>query len=429
MRPFLCCLAVGLAGAASAGAQTMNVTVTGGKDDQTNVIVRVPVAIPMFGFGGPVKPETPVLVKPAEGDPLPGQIARMGLGYTGAPVFPIGKNDVQGEVVFVLPKLAAGQSLPVTLLLGEKPAKPAAGFAWTVGKEVDELKLGDRPVLKYMHAPLDASTPQRKMETMKPFHHLYDPKGERLVTKGPEGEGKDFPHHRGLFFGFNKVSYDGKAADVWHNNKGESQTHAEQISQEAGPVLGRHTVLVHWNGQDGEKFADEGREVTAFAVPGGTLVEFASDVWTNKPLVKLDGDPQHAGFHFRAALEVMRETKKDTYYLRPDGKDKPGATRNWSAKEPDKRTVNLPWDAMSFVVGGKRYTALYLDNPKNPKESRGSERDYGRFGNYFEYELTPTKRLLVRYRVWLQEGEMTVAQCEALSKAFVDPPAVKVVAK
>jgi hypothetical protein len=79
---------------------------------------------------------------------------------------------------------------------------------------------------------------------------------------------------------------------------------------------------------------------------------------------------------------------------------------------------------MSFVVAGKRYTVLRMNHPENPKETRGSERDYGRFGDYFEYDLTPTTPLKLRYRVWVQEGEMTVEKCEALVEAFVKPPTV-----
>jgi hypothetical protein len=144
--------------------------------------------------------------------------------------------------------------------------------------------------------------------------------------------------------------------------------------------------------------------------------------------VRLDGDPQHAGFHFRANMEVSKNGKENTYYLRPDGKGKVGETRNWDAKGKEAKTVNLPWNACSFVVGGKRYTVLRINHPANPGETRGSERDYGRFGDYFEYDLTPDKPLKLKYRVWVQEGEMTVDQCKALAEAFVTPPVAKVVA-
>ena len=74
------------------------------------------------------------------------------------------------------------------------------------------------------------------------------------------------------------------------------------------------------------------------------------------------------------------------------------------------------------VTGGKRYTVLRVNHPDNPGETRGSERDYGRFGDYFEYDLTPDNPLRLKYRVWVQEGEMTVEQCNAIASGFVNPP-------
>ena len=64
----------------------------------------------------------------------------------------------------------------------------------------------DRPVMRYMYESLDTSSPERIGETYKVYHHVYEeaPTGERFVTKGPGGL---FPHHRGLFYGFNKISY------------------------------------------------------------------------------------------------------------------------------------------------------------------------------------------------------------------------------
>jgi hypothetical protein len=74
---------------------------------------------------------------------------------------------------------------------------------------------------------------------------------------------------------------------------------------------------------------------------------------------------------------------------------------------------------LSFVVDGQRYTVLYLDHPSNPKPSRYSERDYGRFGSYFVADVTKEQPLDVKYRIWVQPGEMTVKECEALSQQFI----------
>ena len=80
---------------------------------------------------------------------------------------------------------------------------------------------------------------------------------------------------------------------------------------------------------------------------------------------------------------------------------------------------------MSFVLGGQRYTMAYLDLPTNPKEARYSSAHYGRFGSYFVTEVTKAKPLTVRYRLWLQVGQMKVKEVAALDEAFVQP--VKVV--
>ena len=86
----------------------------------------------------------------------------------------------------------------------------------------------------------------------------------------------------------------------------------------------------------------------------------------------------------------------------------------------------MPFNAMSFAIDGKRYTAVYLDHPDNPKEARYSERTYGRFGCYFEYEMEEGRELEVNYRVWLQEGEMTVDEAAALRADFAEPMLVSV---
>jgi hypothetical protein len=69
---------------------------------------------------------------------------------------------------------------------------------------------------------------------------------------------------------------------------------------------------------------------------------------------------------------------------------------------------------------------VYIDHPDNPKPARYSERDYGRFGSYFEYDLEPGTPLNVQYRIWLQEGEMTLEDARRITADFATPPTMTV---
>ncbi len=379
---------------------TFQVTVDAGKHDRKNTVVSVPITIPDASAGAAT-----AILEDGSGKTLQGQIAN-------------GK-----ELRFVLPELKAGATATYKVTFIREPSKLDTTFAWKdEANDYAELSVGKRPVLRYMYKGLDESSKEARTSTFKIYHHVYDPKGEKFVTKGLGGL---FPHHRGIFFGFNKVTYgeDNRKCDVWHCTGDAYQSHEKFLVNEGGPVYGRHKLSVAWHGVKKEVFATEERDLTAYALPGGTLIEFASEVTPVITPVQLDGDPQHAGFHFRASQEVPDKTAKQTYYIRPDGPGKFGETRNWPGQ---KTHVNLPWDACCFVLGDLRYTVAYLDRPENPKEARFSERDYGRFGSYFEKKLGKGDVLKVKYRLWLQEGEMKVEDIARLSADFVEPPTVTV---
>src|SRR5271165_4551083 len=131
-------------------------------------------------------------------------------------------------------------------------------------------------------------------------------------------------------FAFNKITYgSGITADTWHAKpKDTHQSHAGILSADEGAVAGRHRVAVDWHGPKNDIFAKEEREITVYNVPGGTLLDFATRLKTAGGKVRLDGDPQHAGFQFRASNDIAEKSAKQTYYLRPDGKGKLDDTRN-----------------------------------------------------------------------------------------------------
>lgn len=306
--------------------------------------------------------------------------------------------------------------------LGNDTKDPSSSFSFEdKNPELSQVSLDGKPVLQFVHPILKEG--KEREASYKPFHHLFDNSGA-MVTKGAGGQ---FTHHRGIFLGFSKVTYGGNIkVDIWHCKDDTHQAFEKVLLRESGPVLASEKDQIAWNGKNKETFAVEERQLIVYKVPGGQLVEFQSVVRTTNGPVSLDGDPQHAGFHFRAANEVSEKTSKETIYLRPDGEDKPGASRNW----PDLKThVNLPWNAMSFVLKDKRYTALYLDNPANPKEARFSERPYGRFGSYFVTEITKEKPLKLKYQIWLQDGKIDIETAKLKSQAFINPVQAIMVAK
>ncbi len=386
-------------------------TVAAGRYERRNVPVRVPIPRGQMGY----ERIASVTLERTDGQLLPAQWTGPGLTSSGA-----------GELHFILPHLSIGAAFQLKATLSTQPAR-AEGFTWRdqPGHHTD-LMFGKRKILTYHYERLDESTPASRVRTYKVFHHVFSPNGDRVVTGGLNEDPKvHSPHHRGIFYGFNRIIYDdGNRADTWHCTEGAFQQHEKFLASEQGPVLARHRVEISWHGKDAA-FAKEERELTVYNVPGGHLIGFASRLQSTAGRVRIDGDPQHAGFQFRAHNDVDAYTTNETIFVRPDGVGKPGETRNW---DPQTRQgpINLPWDAMSFVLGGKRYTIAYLDYPGNPKEARFSEREYGRFGSYFEYTIEKDKPLIVSYRLWLQEGLMKPEKVAALSKDFVESVEVTV---
>jgi hypothetical protein len=409
-------LLVGARGA----AKEFEITIAAGKTDRTNTPVCVPLSLPK----DLARLELALLESP-DGKQFLAQLT--GPGLLTESIAPA-KGEERRDLHLILSSLKAGETLKLKgKWLANQKLVGAEYFSWhdTPG-EFSELRHGERPVLRYMAATFDDSTKEKREATFKVYHHLFDPAGKVLITKGPGGL---YTHHRGLFYGFKATYGDPKVtADIWHcpppSAKPEKpsleayQGHEKDLDSDVGLVLGRHRVQIGWHGRGKERFAVEERELTVYDVPGGTLVELASKLTPVKGTAHLDGDPQHAGFHFRANSDVEK-TKDQTYFLRPSGKGEPGKETNYPQ---DKTMVNLPWNSMSFVAGGKRYTAAYLDRPANPKEASYSERTYGRFGSYFVADCDEKKPLTVAYRLWLQEGEMNADVIKLLSADFVSPP-------
>jgi mono/diheme cytochrome c family protein/glucose/arabinose dehydrogenase len=261
------------------------------------------------------------------------------------------------------------------------------------GEHLDVLHRG-RVAARYVYAH-DTSTPARTHDTYKPYLHVFDADGERPITKGAGGE---FTHHRGIFIGWNKLGHAGKTYDRWHMQTG-AIVHQRFANQQAGAGDASFTSVTHWNDDEGKPLLVEERTL-AFApapAPARLVIDFASKLTNARDEeITLDGDPEHAGIHYRPADELVRA---DTVYVYAKENAKP------------HEDVNYPWVGQTHTLGGdhggKRYSVVQMSHPDNPKNTRWSAyRNYGRFGAFPVATVKPGEPLLLRYRFLIADGEM-----------------------
>ncbi len=243
----------------------------------------------------------------------------------------------------------------------------------------------------------------RREATFKVFHEIRHPGDPALVlTKGPGGE---YPHHRGVFLGWNRTTRGDARFDFWHCNHGESQRHVAFVGD--GAAGAPQAMAVDWLGADGAVIV---HEVRALAVrdraDGARQCDFTMELRAAVGTVQLRGDPHHAGFHFRAANAwALPDTPKVTF-LRPAGALDRG-NDIWG---------NCGWVAARLPLAPP-VTVVLVDHPGNPRGSRWSTRDYGRFGVMPQADLGADP-LRLRYRLLLVQGEVDADRCAAWAREF-----------
>ena len=416
-RVWLSALAVFCCGALAAAGESLEIQVKAGDCAREFTPVCVEIALPDSLKGVPDSAIDAGLFEKGQPEPkrIPGQIERDA------------KGAAEARLHFVLPSLPAGAERTYRVEL-KKASGKTVGFTWkdTPGDHCD-LLYGDRPVIRYMYA-YDTSSKERHLATYKPYHHVFDSTGKKILTKGPGGL---YPHHRALYIGWNKLKFGDKTYDHWHmryhwkedgkkRHKLIAQVHQKFVKREAGPVFGRMTALIHWNDAEDQPIIAEERTVTVYHLMGTAfLLDFDTTLRAPRGDVLLNGDKNHGGFQFRADNELAdKEKQKNTRYIFADLKKKP------------PKAADIPWSAMSMVLEGKRYTVGHFNDPGNPQPTEYSQdRKYGRFGAFFkDHTIKKGEALALRYRIMVWEGETPppAETIEAKHVDFIDPPQVTV---
>ncbi len=287
---------------------------------------------------------------------------------------------------------------PLPLALGTLLALTqafAADIKVTPNEAVDVVQDG-KVVARFMTAH-DVSTPAKRLETYKPYLHVFDPSGALRLTKGP---GFNFPHHRGIMLGFAKITVDGKIYDRWHMSGGD------QVVTAINPITDGFVAAIDWQGAgaSAKPILTEERAFT-FTKPAAPFyfgIEMKSTLKPDHGEAKIDGDPEHAGAQFRPSEKI--DGTKTTYIYA--GKD-----------VLIHKVKDLTWVAEVFTVEGQTFTALLLNHPSNPKDTAFSAyRDYGRFGAFPKGVATPEAPFKLRYQWLIAEGD--VRDAAAFQQAY-----------
>jgi len=327
--------------------------------------------------------------------------------------------EARGELRIVIDDLAAQAVRAYRLELGAGPAAAASAFSSELHAKDRTLERGGTPLLQHEFA-FDRDD---FAATSKPIWHLFVPGTDVLLTKGQGGE---YPHHRGLFLGWNQTVVGNAKFDFWHCPAALQRHTGYSLRREVqSAVRGEVATGTHWLTPLDEPVVRDRRRLTFWqteADGGGsaepsTLLDVAIELSADQA-VALRGDPQHAGFQLRVADEVAQ--RKDARYVRPDGA-KGGEDDVWT---------DCPWVTGLFRIGGFDVAVLHMSHPDNPTPLAYSTRAYGRFGAFFTADVLPDRPLLLRYRLLISrlkpDSDVGAARFARAYADFVHPPVLEV---
>lgn len=266
-------------------------------------------------------------------------------------------------------------------------------------------------------------------DTAKPyFHPLRSASGKIVSRRYPmelvEGEAKDHPHHRGLWFTHGDVN----GYDFWANEptqkgavpNGRGKITVRKVLEvNSGRKSGSLRASFDWQTLDGRTLVNETRAMTFHSDPALRIVDFDA-LLTAVEKVKF-GDTKEGAFAIRLATEL---DEKHT-----------GRMTNGEGKQTEKEVWGKPspWVDYSGTVEGEKLGVAIFDHPSNPRHpTYWHSRAYGLFASNIwglhdflrdkskdgSMTLEPGQSARFRFRVVIHPGDTESAGIAGLYKKY-----------
>lgn len=273
-------------------------------------------------------------------------------------------------------------------------------------------------------------------DTTKPYLHPLRAASGKVVTRYfpmevREGERRDHPHQRGLWFSHGDVNgYDYWANEVSQKgpNKGKIVLN-KVIAAREGRRQGSLEVSFDWLDPAGKPILNERRTMVFHAHPSLRIVDF-DIVLTAIEKVKF-GDTKEGTFALRLAPSLEEPARGAPETPRRTGKMVNAEGLEGEQQVWGKRSA---WVDYFGEVEGEKLGVAIFDHPQNPKHPTfWHARSYGLFAaNIFgEHDfmadktrdgsitLEPGGKLRFRYRVVIHPGDYRTAGIADLYKQYV----------
>ena len=259
-------------------------------------------------------------------------------------------------------------------------------------------------------------------DATKPYLHPLRAADGTIVTRGYpmeeiEGEQRDHPHHRGVWFSHGEVN----GVDFWANEPGQrGRGNKGVIALDAIRAVGAEgsrgwiEAAFGWLAPDGTRLVTENRTMAFGRSGGSNFVDF--DI-----VLTADADSVHFGDTKEGTFAVRLATEIEEPHFRARGISRTGTIQNAEGRTTEANTwgKRSPWVDYSGTIGGKPMGVAIFDHPLNPKHpTYWHVRGYGLFAaNIFgEHDFHADERrdgsitlskggtLQFRYRVLVHPG-------------------------